>query len=87
MASVPSKTLWQEGVQPGVSPIRPWLDALCLALEFGKRCPGKMLPEQLLSPLQTSPVLLTRLLFHLRGSGGQNSGASIDGPSGNAVAL
>lgn len=38
-------------------------------------------------PLHPAPVLLTRLLLHLRVSGGQNTGASIDGPSGNAVAL
>lgn len=87
MASVCSKASWQGGVQPGVSPMRPWLDASCLALESGKRCPGRMLPTQLLSSLHPSPDLLTRLLFHLRVSGGQNSGASIDRPSGNALAL
>lgn len=44
--------------------IRPWLDVLCLALQVGKRRPGKRLPCSCCLP--SLFCLLTRLPSHLR---------------------
>lgn len=55
--------------------IRPWLDVLCLALQVGKRCPGKRLPCSCCLP--SLSCLLTRFPSHLRVSG---RGVRIVGP-------